>query len=473
MLRKISIALLLGLGVFLCTAGCEEEKSVQAGRAGSPNPTARPVNNQPGKSPPLPAPATTTRPASSAKAPAPEAPPSAGPIPIRRKRKPAKQAKAAISQKASKKTEKDKTHSVRNIELTREQFQLFDTLRQNSLKLQMKLDEFRERNDRLTRALVDSRETGRQLQDTLRRSTIVQEIQKRELLEFKDRVGQGSAVGDTSAKSKTSARPGGAKKSPVDLMDEVRRLRRKNEKLQLQLQLAQLDAPDTRQKVLLKLGKVTERNETLETLNRKLSHMVVEQDGQIKTFQKRETEFRNRQADHAAQMARMERERRKQLAARELKLAEVSKRIAALKTEATEKDRRIALLQKEKAIASARPVSAPPKPTPPAKAKPAMVAAVKADPVPAVAPQPPAVSATPKVNAPISGKITALKGLMVMVDIGSDQGLEDGMRLIVYREDKFIGYLRVEKTNRSESACTFTRQILRPKLGDNVIDRLE
>ena len=74
---------------------------------------------------------------------------------------------------------------------------------------------------------------------------------------------------------------------------------------------------------------------------------------------------------------------------------------------------------------------------------------------------------------PIAGKISAVDELMIMVDIGKEAGLEEGMRLIAYRDDKFIGYLRVEEVSSSEAACSFTRKIVEPKTGDNVIDRLE
>ena len=57
--------------------------------------------------------------------------------------------------------------------------------------------------------------------------------------------------------------------------------------------------------------------------------------------------------------------------------------------------------------------------------------------------------------------------------LGEEAGLEEGMRLIAYRNDRFIGYLRVEEVSTREAACSFTRKIIEPKAGDSVIDRLE
>jgi hypothetical protein len=104
-------------------------------------------------------------------------------------------------------------------------------------------------------------------------------------------------------------------------------------------------------------------------------------------------------------------------------------------------------------------------------------------PVQAAAPKPApvktpvqAVVAPPVVRSlddPIAGSITAVKGLMVMVDVGKDYGVDEGMRLIAYRDDKFVGYLRVEQVGLREAACTFSRQILPPQIGDHVVDRLE
>ncbi len=75
----------------------------------------------------------------------------------------------------------------------------------------------------------------------------------------------------------------------------------------------------------------------------------------------------------------------------------------------------------------------------------------------------------------------AVKKLTLLVGIGvflcapgcEGAGLEEGMRLIAYRNDRFIGYLRVEEVSTREAACSFTRKIIEPKPGDNVIDRLE
>ena len=46
------------------------------------------------------------------------------------------------------------------------------------------------------------------------------------------------------------------------------------------------------------------------------------------------------------------------------------------------------------------------------------------------------------------------------------------MRFIVYRNDKFIGYLHVIEVFKNESLGTLTRKIRAPETGDTVADKL-
>lgn len=511
LLQKILILLMLGLAVLFCAVGCDEAASVQAGKT-------RPVNNQPDKAVPLPAGDATqstdlttsktpavktqntpsTQPADRLQTPVAVRKPSAPPAPAAPEKQPAAPDAQTVAQ---------------NEHLTPKQVQFYDSLRQQSLKLQMKLDELQEKNEKLTRALIDSREAGRTVQDNLQRSMIVQEIQKREMLELKDRLGQ-VAVQSSDAKPAAGVAPvetdrATTQNDPVHLNLQIARLHRMNEKLQLQLQLAKLDTPDARQKVLVKLGEAVEQNEKLEKINRELSHMVVSQSDQVRELQKREEQLRHLQADHAEQIARMDRRSRKELATLEIQIAESRKLITNLKNDVAQRDYQIRTLNGQLADAKAAPsapaaVAAVPEPenqpragvsrpvlikVAPVETVPAAPASVIArNPAPQALPKPaPAVTpaaapaqtvaATPAIraarNESIAGKITAIEGLMVMVDVGKDFGLEEGMRLISYREDKFVGYLRVEQVGRRESACTFSRQILPPQVGDHVVDRLE
>ncbi|MBN1555456.1 MAG: hypothetical protein JXA11_11980 [Phycisphaerae bacterium] len=506
----------------MCAVGCEEDVQTQK---------PRPVNNQPGKAAPMSA-TTATQPAKAPVEPVESLksqpqPSSPSPKAIQAEKgtpKVSKATKSTTKPTPIRKVSPPPVESAQNqaapaARSVQAQVKIIDSLRQQSLKLQMKLDELQEQNDKLTRALLDSRQSGRTLQDNLQRSTIVQEIQKRELLELKERIGDVAVKPTTNSKNPAAApvESGSAPSGdPMDIMHRIARLRRRNEKLQLQLQLAKLDTPDARRKVLLKLGETTEQNEKLEKLNRKLSHMVVTQADQIKELQSREEKLNNLQADHAGQIARMDRKMRKELAALELRVGREQKQIASLKDELARRESRIQTLRQELAsrpviekvvekvvekivekpaptVAKAEPPAAGTSlpvvvlaaaPVEPATAEPPVTkqpeespAVVKtaAAPVPVktVAPPIQPLATSVPVNQAVGGKITAMKGLMVMIDIGRHHGVEDGMRLITYREDKFVGYLRVEQAGKFESACTFTRQILPSKVGDNVIDRLE
>jgi hypothetical protein len=489
MLQKMEILLFLGGVVLFCAVGCEEDASVQV----------RPVNNQPGKAAPFPA-GATTQPAARPTEPAPAVKSSDKPVAIHKASQSPTDAKIL------------RQPFAKNSELSPKQVHLFDSMRQESLKLQMQLDELHVQNERLTRALLDSRNTGRSLQSNLQRSTIVQEIQKRELRELQGRLGQTATASDAKDAAETAQV---AQSDPANLMLEIGRLRGKTEKLRLQLQLAQLDTPDARQKVLVKLGETAEQNEKLETLNRKLSHMVVAQSDQIRELRQREEELNHLQADHADQIANMSRQTRKELATMEIKIVEDRKHIDGLKDQIARRDSEIRTLKEQltaaKTVPAASKIAAAPKPekqpTPVSQKRPVLIKVapvepadtVAAAPEPVIEPAPrpikrPAPKPTPEkapqqavvappvfsenpetapIDQPIAGKITAVKGHMVMVDVGKNLGVEPGMRLISYREDKFVGYLRVEQVARREAACSFSRQILPPRIGDHVVDRLE
>ncbi len=490
LLQKILLLFMLGLAVLFCAVGCDENASMQTGPAS----TARPVNNQPGSAVELPSPAT--QPASAEN---PATQPADAPVAIR---KPDAAAMPAAEPQPAAGVENAQPDSLQNI--PPQHVQLYDSLKQQSLKLQMKIDELQEQNEKLTRALVDAREVGRTQQDNYQRSTIVQEIQKRELLELKEQLGQVSAkpAAGSSAGSVAPVEPGQAmaQGDSTNLMLQLAQLRRANEKLQLQLRLAKLDTPDARQKVLVQLGETIEQNEKLEKINRELSHMVVTQSDEIRSLQKRQDESSQQQTDHAEQIARMDRRTRKELATLEIQLAESRKLIATLKNDVAQRDYQIRTLNEQIATAPAqkkdRPAARPvlvkvaaietASTAAPTAAKqiaqnesstvsdeqPVIAAAVKADLAPAKTVVAPPVTRR-EITQPIAGRITAINGLMVMVDVGKDFGLEEGMRLISYREDKFVGYLRVEQVNTREAVCTFSRQILPPQVGDHVVDRLE
>lgn len=435
----------MAMAVCLGLAGCEESSTVQPVRSGAAT-TTRPAN-PPSLATTRPLAAPTSQPMAE-KTPLLSVPPN-GPVPIRRTEVPPLPAGEA-------RVSFDEDHPSFTADPARQ----IEILRQSNLRLQMKLDDLQEKNDQLTRALLDSRDAGRSLQENLQRSAIVQEIQRRELRELKDRLGEQIAAERQAAHPATDAAAPAEEepsKDPMRLLRDLARLRRENEKLRLQLRLVQRDTPDARHPVLLKLGEVTEENEKLQRLNRKLSHTVVVQADQIRQLQARQEEWNRQRVEYTEKLARLEQQRRKELADLELRLARQEQELAALR----------------RAQASAEASSSPSPAGASAAREPAETAG---EPSPTATPAPSPgteVASPPATAAPLTGTISAIKGLLVLIDIGKRDGLEEGMRLIVYREDQFVGYLRVEQVGLREAACTFTRQILPARVGDHVIDRLE
>jgi len=72
----------------------------------------------------------------------------------------------------------------------------------------------------------------------------------------------------------------------------------------------------------------------------------------------------------------------------------------------------------------------------------------------------------------IAGKITSIDDQIIKINVGSLHGLQAGMRLIVYRRDKFVGYLRIDIVGDTTAAGAMSRQVFPPQIGDNVVDRL-
>jgi hypothetical protein len=72
----------------------------------------------------------------------------------------------------------------------------------------------------------------------------------------------------------------------------------------------------------------------------------------------------------------------------------------------------------------------------------------------------------------ITGEIVRIDGSTLVLDIGSAHGVTKGLRLIVYRDDQFIGYLFIESVSDEQSAGLLKTRIQEPRIGDKVIDRL-
>ncbi|MFP4054815.1 MAG: hypothetical protein ACLFV7_13215 [Phycisphaerae bacterium] len=70
--------------------------------------------------------------------------------------------------------------------------------------------------------------------------------------------------------------------------------------------------------------------------------------------------------------------------------------------------------------------------------------------------------------ANVSGQITAVRSGLASINIGSAQGVKEGMKLMVYRGDNFVSYLRVEEVRVDRAVGTIADQVLQPAQGDKV-----
>ncbi len=267
--------------------------------------------------------------------------------------------------------------------LNNDQLILFDKLQDKILKLMLALRQAEERNINMQQSLVEAQSAVRLAQEELNRKLIQIDMDKSEIADLNERLAKVSSA------SQASTQPASATQ-PVDEMDAAQ-LRRRIERLKLQLQLANMQGPDKVRQLSEKLAEMAERFSDMEDIHVRLSHLVVVQADQIKALQAER---------RALQIAAMT----------EFDAAKV-----AAKTEGQ------------------------------AGAKPGI----------------------------IIGQIKTVNGQKIVIDMGSKNGLEKGMRMIVFRGDKFIGYLRMDEIGQAESSGTIVRQVLEPKVGDKVIDKLQ
>ncbi|MCD4824780.1 MAG: hypothetical protein K8S55_09235 [Phycisphaerae bacterium] len=355
--------------------------------------------------------------------------------------------------------------------LSDQQIALYNNLQQKNLQLLLDLRSAEEHNLKLRRALLESRKLGSKFRAKENQNNVTIEMQKREICELNKKLKHGGrAVGDKA--SLVSRKKAELESSKA--IAELKRLKDAHEKLQIRYKLARMSDPARKvRKLLVEVQNLNAKIQSLEATHRKLAHTVVTQSDKNRALQERYaglihefTELKKtlQKAIQQVRLARKETARQQNAAAAATRQA---KRLA----------RQLAQAKRAAAIA-AKTRPAPPKATPakPA-AKPKRIAARTK---PKTAPAKPAKPAkrTRKPAAPIdgthlAGKITAIKDMVVLVNLGKQHGLEKGMRLIVYRDDQFVGYLRVEEIGKAEAAGVLTRKILDPKVGDNVIDRLE
>jgi uncharacterized protein (DUF3084 family) len=73
----------------------------------------------------------------------------------------------------------------------------------------------------------------------------------------------------------------------------------------------------------------------------------------------------------------------------------------------------------------------------------------------------------------ISGTVTAVKGELASINVGSAKGVKQGMQLIIYRGANYVAKLRVEQVDVGASAGMILDKALDPAQGDKVADSLD
>jgi uncharacterized protein (DUF3084 family) len=70
------------------------------------------------------------------------------------------------------------------------------------------------------------------------------------------------------------------------------------------------------------------------------------------------------------------------------------------------------------------------------------------------------------------GTITAVRGDYASINIGSAQGIQQGMRLVIYRGGDFVADIRVDEVELQQAAGVILDRRLDPMQGDKVTNRL-
>jgi len=78
----------------------------------------------------------------------------------------------------------------------------------------------------------------------------------------------------------------------------------------------------------------------------------------------------------------------------------------------------------------------------------------------------------PTAAGKITGAITAVESELASINIGSAQGVTRGLKLYIYRDASFVGYLLVDDVDEGEAAGTIVEKQLDPMVGDKVTNDL-
>ena len=73
----------------------------------------------------------------------------------------------------------------------------------------------------------------------------------------------------------------------------------------------------------------------------------------------------------------------------------------------------------------------------------------------------------------ISGTVTAVKGELASINVGSAKGVKAGMQLVIYRGANYVAKLRVDEVDVGAAAGMILDKVMDPIQGDKVLDSLD
>ena len=82
-------------------------------------------------------------------------------------------------------------------------------------------------------------------------------------------------------------------------------------------------------------------------------------------------------------------------------------------------------------------------------------------------------AAAVQTGANITGTINALRNDLANINVGSSQGVKQGMRFYIYRGDRFVGFLRIDNVTPSDAAGVVIEKKMAVMIGDKVATTLK
>ncbi len=328
--------------------------------------------------------------------------------------------------------------------------ELITGLQKQVRTLHAELIERRDRCERLERALQTSRQSCRELSEELNKHKILLQIARL-------KPGSRYTIAKTAEKhstlppaekeeshedGETAAAKGDAGQPRMDTLLKYTQLKREHKRLELRYRLLAMEEPEKTKTISEKWDTLNKKIETLSRERKKLSDQLQET-SEIAETQKR-------------LIARLKKERPARDTSRTSRgpagPTTVKPGTISHDADTAIEETKLPAGQKIYTIGS----------QPPAKRNKDSVAAVPTNPP----------VASPAGSTTIKGTISRIQGKTITIDIGSDNDVRKGMRFIVYRNDKFVGYLHIIEVLKNESLGTLTRKIRSPERGDTVADKL-